>query len=274
MSSISVDYDRIAPSYNRRFADGGLSGVANALLALAEDLGAGRILEVGCGTGHWLATLSPVTDHRLYGLDLSAGMLSQAQQRPERLHLTQGCASRLPFPDRCFDLVCCVNALHHFQHPRTFLGEARRLLRPGGALAVVGMDPHVHRSRWYLYDYFEGTYETDLDRFPSWGTTLDWMAATGFERVEWRLVERIVACKTGRAIVDDPFLQKDACSQLALLTDEAYAVGLRRLEAALAAAESAGETIHFRTDLLLASVVGWIQHEGAGDPAMDSRSPH
>lgn len=258
----SIDYDRIAPSYNQRFVDGGMRGTAAALRTLADKTGAERILEVGCGTGHWLATLRPVSG-QLYGLDLSTGMLEQAglqqagsQQAP--LALVCGRASQLPFPAACFDLVYCVNAIHHFQQQRAFVSEARRLLRPGGVLAVAGMDPRVHRGRWYVYDYFEGTYETDLARFPSWGSVLDWMAEANFERVEWRWVERILDQKRGRAIFDHPFLQKDSCSQLALLTDEAYAAGLNRIEAAVASAEAEGETLIFPTDLLLAMLVGWV----------------
>jgi ubiquinone/menaquinone biosynthesis C-methylase UbiE len=257
MSNIQVDYDRIASSYNIRFADGGLRGVAAALRAVAQGLGTARILEAGCGTGHWLASLDTLTG-RLYGLDLSAGMLAQAQRRPERLRLARGRAGQLPFPDASFDLVCCINALHHFQRPRDFVFEARRLLRPGGVLAVAGMDPRRLRDRWYVYDYFEGTYETDLARFPSWGMVLDWLVAAGFERVEWKPVEQILDQKMGRAIFADLFVQKHACSQLALLSDEAYAAGLERIEAALVAAEARGETLTFHTDLLLAMLTSRV----------------
>lgn len=257
MSNSQVDYDRIAPSYDRRFADGGLGGVAAALSSLAETHAGGRILEVGCGTGHWLAGLSPAPGH-LVGLDLSAGMLAQAQRRGRWLHLTRGSADRLPFPDVCFDLVYCVNALHHFQQQCAFVSEARRLLRPGGALAVVGMDPRTLLRRWYIYDYFEGTYDTDLARFPSWGTVADWMVVAGFKKLEWQPVERILDQKRGSAILADPFLLKDSCSQLALLTDEAYAAGLGRMETALAAAEAAGKVLTFPVDLILSMLVGWI----------------
>ena len=123
---------------------------------------------------------------------------------------------------------------------------------------MAGIDPRAHRHRWYIYDYFPGTYETDLDRFPSWGAVLDWMVEAGFGQIEWRLVERIEDSKIGREIFADPFLQKDACSQLALLTDEAYAAGLRRIATALAEAESGGISITFPTDLWQAMLVGRI----------------
>ncbi|MEJ2736545.1 MAG: class I SAM-dependent methyltransferase [Anaerolineae bacterium] len=234
-----------------------MRGTAAALRELAEGVGGGRILEVGCGTGHWLATLGPASS-QLYGLDLSTGMLAQAGGQQAGLELVRGRAGQLPFSEGCFDLVYCVNAIHHFQQQRTFVFEARRLLRRGGVLAVVGTDPRAHRDRWYVYDYFDGTYETDLARFPSWGQVLDWKVGAGFEGVEWRWVERILDPKRGRAVFDDPFLRKDSCSQLALLTDEAYAAGLDRIEAALSSAEATGETILFATDLLLAMIVGRV----------------
>jgi ubiquinone/menaquinone biosynthesis C-methylase UbiE len=257
MDRKQVDYDRIAASYDRRFATGDTRGVADALLALAHGLAPARILEAGCGTGRWLAALRPVGS-RLYGLDLSAGMLARARQRQGLRHLVRGRAGRLPFPAAGFDLVYCVNAIHHFESAHGFVSEARRLLRPGGALAVGTMDPRQLRDRWYVYEYFAGTYETDLARFPSWGTIVDWMAAAGFQRIQWQPVDQIVDAKAGRAVLDDYFLKKDSCSQLALLSDEEYQAGLGRIEAALEAAEAAGETATFAVDLFLAMVVGWV----------------
>jgi ubiquinone/menaquinone biosynthesis C-methylase UbiE len=256
MSYGQVDYDRIAPGYDRRYIHGsGQRGLTEALLALAR--GKELVLEVGCGTGHWLASLHSAAG-MMFGLDLSAGMLAQAQARGEPLYLARGRACCLPFGDACVDLVYCVNAIHHFQRHRDFIFEARRLLRPGGSLVVVGSEPRAHRHRWYIYDYFPGTYETDLDRFPSWGRVSDWMIEAGFEQIEWGLVERIEDHKVDRGIFADPFLQKDACSQLALLSDEAYAAGLRRIATALAEAETRGASITFPTDLWQAMLVGRI----------------
>jgi len=273
-----VDYDRIAPGYNRRFAANDTRGVAVALRSLVRELAGERardreplsILEVGCGTGHWLAGLEG--GHRLCGLDLSAGMLRQARQRPVSLDLVRGRAGRLPFAGGTFDLVYCVNAIHHFDDRSGFVAEARRLLRAGGALAVAGMDPRRARASWYVYDYFPGTYEADLARFPSWGTVADWMIAAGFARLSWQTVETIYDAKAGRAVLRDPFLGKDATSQLTLLDDEVYAAGLERIERALAAAEEAGQTLTFPTDLMLDMLVGRLGGSApGGEPA--SRAP-
>ncbi|HLF03209.1 MAG TPA: methyltransferase domain-containing protein [Anaerolineales bacterium] len=238
-----VNYDTVAPTYNGRYARKGLEGISSALRALAQNVRPERILEVGCGTGHWLEQLSPLA-HHVHGLDFSSGMLRQARQRSEPFHLTHGRANRLPFANASFDLVFCVNAFHHFDQPAVVIAEARRLLKPGGAFAIIGMDPHVP-IRWYLYDYFPGTRETDLGRFPSGGTVLDWMIAAGFENAEWRLVHQVAHDVRGRDALADHFLQKNGTSQLTLLGDEAYTAGLRRIEADLAEAEAKGETLTF-----------------------------
>jgi SAM-dependent methyltransferase len=257
MADARVNYDQIAPTYNQRYTVSQFEGIAAALCSLTQDVRAERVLEVGCGTGRWLAELHPVA-RQVYGMDLSLGMLQQAQQRPESLSLICGHASHLPFLNAVFDLIFCVNAFHHFSQPRAFISEARRLLRPGGALAVMGMDPHAGRDRWYLYDYFAGTQETDLRRFSSSGTILDWMVAAGFARVEWRVVEHLVGQHVGRAVLEDPILQKHGTSQLALLTDAAYTVGIGRIDAALSEAAATGKTLAFPVDISLTMVTGRV----------------
>jgi ubiquinone/menaquinone biosynthesis C-methylase UbiE len=262
-----VDYDALAAEYDLRYADGQRSGTAAALLALADEIDAQRVLEVGCGTGQWMATLRAVAPH-VYGLDLSAGMLAQAGAKDQTLRLARGRAARLAYADRTFDLVYCVNAIHHFGDPAAFVAEGARLLRPGGALAVIGMDPRGNRHRSYMYDYFEGVYRRDLARFPSWGETLDWMVAAALDEVECQIVERYGGDFVGRAVLDDPFLRKGSSSQLALLSDAAYAAGLARIEAAIERAEATGRELHFLVDVPLAMISGRVPAPGtrpAGD---------
>lgn len=103
---------------------------------------------------------------QVYGLDLSLGMLRQAvaDEVPDgsTLLLCNSCASRLPYIVGSFDLVFCVNALHHFRLPERFIMEARRVLKPDGRLAIVGLNPHDPSVNWYIYDYFEGVFEETL----------------------------------------------------------------------------------------------------------------
>lgn len=254
MPTHKVNYDAIASTYNGRYAADGLAGAAQALTALMERQPAGRVLEVGCGTGHWLNLLKPRV-RQAVGLDLSPGMLEQARRGGLRL-LACGQAAQLPFPARCFDVVFAVNAIHHFPDPQQFIVEAYRLLRPGGTLAIVGMDPHRRKDRWYIYDYFPGTYEADLRRFPSGGTLLDWMTRAGYKRVDWQVVEHIHDRLAGAEVLKSHFLAKEGTSQLSLLTDGAYCWGIDHIRAAIAEAEKNKAEVIFQADIDLAMITG------------------
>ena len=113
------------------------------------------------------------------------------------------------------------------------------------------MDPRGHRDDWYVYRYFEGTFETDLARFPSWGMISDWVVSSGYEQVAWQLAEHISDPKVGSAVFYDPFLDKNAASQLALLTDEEYTIGLRKIREALSKAGKRAETLLFPVEIYL-----------------------
>jgi ubiquinone/menaquinone biosynthesis C-methylase UbiE len=250
----TVNYDEVAPTFNTRYVVNPLPGVAQNLRSLLEAAGGGRVLEVGCGTGRWLEELQPLA-RQIYGFDLSRGMLGRAQERGIGLALSQGQGGELPFATGSMDMLYCVNAVHHVPRPQQFIAEARRVLRPGGSLTVIGMDPRAGPIRWYLYDYFPETWPADLERFPSAGTLIDWMAAEGFERASVQRVERLAGTLEGRAVLADPFLQKNGTSQLTLLSDAAYAEGLARLMRELDEAEARGETLLFETDIWMTAVV-------------------
>ncbi len=256
MTNQRVDYDRIASEYGQRFSSHSLEDRGKALLELAKKLRVDWILEVGCGTGHWLSAMHSAVQE-LYGLDPSMGMLNQVRERKMPIKLIRGYARQLPFENSFFDMVFCVNAIHHFEDPRAFVSEAFRVLRAGEVLAIIGNDPHGQRDSWYVYHYFEGTYETDLSRFPAWEMISEWMTADGFKRMELREVERVDDPKHGKEVLDDPFLCKNSCSQLALLSKEAYAAGVQKIEAALVEADARGESIVFRSEFSIEMLTGF-----------------
>jgi len=251
-----VKYDQVSAVYDQRYKSGGPVGIAKSLRELACKIEAHRVLEVGCGTGHWL-TLMQNCEIRC-GLDYSAGMLDKARQRDGSLGLVRGTAAQFPFREGAFDFVFCVHALHHFNDPPAFICEARCVLRTGGALAIIGMDPQTEQDRWYLYDYFPGTYETDLARYPSGDMILHWMKEAGFVGCERRIAARIEHDFIGRQVLSDPVLQKNGTSQLSLLTEDAFVNGMARIREALQWAERHGKEIVFPTHIALPIVVGFV----------------
>lgn len=251
-----VDYDQIAPGYDRRFERRQPeTGVGRSLRRTARAVAAQQVLEVGCGTGHWLAGLA-ADSRSLNGLDLSAGMLRQAHQREARLQLARGDAGRLPYAAEAFDLLYCVNAIHHFDDPGQFIAESFRVLRPGGRLCIIGSDHFRCRESWYIYQYFDSAFETDQRRFPGWDGLQELADRAGFIQIEKRDIEHIQDPKHGRQVLCDPFLAKGSCSQLALLTDEEYQAGLTRIREDLDRAEARGEVLRFTSDIALAMLSG------------------
>lgn len=250
-----VDYDEVSAVYDQRYAAGSPDDMVQSLLGLVQAVAARRVLEVGCGTGHWLTLLDSVVE--CYGLDFSMGMLEKARQKSASFLLARGTSTHLPYRENGFGLLLCVNALHHFDEPAAFICEAERVLRPGGALAIVGMDPKTESDRWYVYDYFQGAYETDLARYPSGEQLLEWLQEAGFMGCRRLIATRIKRSFRGKEVLADPTLQKHGTSQLALLTDAAYAAGMARINSALRVADEGGEDIVFSVDVALPVVLGF-----------------
>ena len=244
--TLQVDYNAISDRYDERTKGGYLSGTNRALRDLARRVSARRVLDLGCGTGRSLmgpAGLDPAPV--CFGLDFSAGMLAKARAFDPDYRLMRASAPRPPFASHSFDLVFCVHAFHHFPDRERVVREAYGLLRPGGAFAIVNMDPREDRDDNYVYRYFEGVYERDLERFPALDDLKGMLKSAGFQQVESPVVDTIEDDFAGASVFDSYFLQKDSSSQLILLSDAAYRAGLRRMREAVARAEAAGETAIF-----------------------------
>jgi SAM-dependent methyltransferase len=101
-----------------------------------------RVLDVACGTGILARHAAPIlgAEGLVVGIDINPGMLKVAKkQRPMagcRLEWRQGDAAALPFEDASFDVVLCQQGLQFFPDRVGALREMRRVLVPGGQLAL------------------------------------------------------------------------------------------------------------------------------------------
>jgi len=94
-----------------------------------------RVLDLGCGDGRLTAELDA---ERVTAADVSAAALERARRRlPEAELVELEPDKELPFPDTSFDLVLCAETLEHVRDVQLLLSEARRVLRPGGELALT-----------------------------------------------------------------------------------------------------------------------------------------
>ncbi len=120
--------------------------VEQALLSLIPPGPAGRLLDIGTGTGRVLELLAPRVRQAL-GVDASKAMLALARARlsgSEFAHCAVRLADmyRLPLADQCFDTVVLQMVLHHAEDPAGAVQEASRVLVPGGLLLVVDLAEH------------------------------------------------------------------------------------------------------------------------------------
>ena len=96
------------------------------------------ILDIGCGTGAFLARFSPLPDLILAGVDISSGMIQTAKERlGQRADLRTGDSEALPWPDASFDTITCIASFHHYPNPMMAFREIYRVLRPRGQVVLA-----------------------------------------------------------------------------------------------------------------------------------------
>jgi len=105
---------------------------------------AARVLDVGCGSGMAIKLIADAdTSRRVDGVDRSAEMVEMTKRRNAsavaagRVNATLGDALDLGFPDATFDAVTAIETFYFWDDPVRGLRECRRVLRPGGWLAVT-----------------------------------------------------------------------------------------------------------------------------------------
>lgn len=118
----------------------------DSLIPRGLDYRAGeRVLEVGCGAGAVLGVLGRrFPGARLVGIDREPAQIGYAREHLARLgleaELAVGDAAALPWPDASVDHVFAMWFLEHLADPGPALDEARRVLRPGGTIALTETD--------------------------------------------------------------------------------------------------------------------------------------
>jgi ubiquinone/menaquinone biosynthesis C-methylase UbiE len=111
------------------------------LVALAQPQSAWRVLDIATGAGHTAYAFAPHVE-RVWATDITDEMLDVvrgeiAKRGLANVRVAHAKAEALPFEDAAFDLVTCRIAPHHFESIEKFLGEAARVLKDGGMLALV-----------------------------------------------------------------------------------------------------------------------------------------
>jgi SAM-dependent methyltransferase len=244
--SSQPDFGRRAGTYDElRPVDDNWRSVFHALVREGDLLGR-RVLDIGCGTGRLAAELA--AESRVWAVDPSPEMLTVAQRRAPAVRFKRGQAESLPFKDGWFERATMWLVVHLVERPAAF-AEIRRVLAPGGRLAIATFDPSYFDVFW-LRDYFPSMEEIDRARFPAAEDLSAELPAAGFERPE------LIRLGRSGTLSREDALRRIRGRHIAtfdLIGDEEYVRGLERAESELP------ERIDYREEWLIAVAVASVR---------------
>ncbi|MCF8242901.1 MAG: methyltransferase domain-containing protein [Melioribacteraceae bacterium] len=223
------DYSNISPTYNKRYQVNPLFGIQKYLIDLVVKENPQTVLEVGCGTAYWISIIEKLIKHSI-GLDLSTGMLKEGKKSSKNISFVNGNAECIPFHNKSCDLIYCVNMIHQVGDKTRYITSAFEKLKTDGIFVIIGTDPMEKNDEWFIHKFFDGTYELDKKRFPSWNYLIDQFNTACFSELDLQTLEIIESRQVGKEIFDNYFIQKDSGSQLAMLDDYEYHKGINKIE--------------------------------------------
>ena len=149
LAAVKTSYRYWAPVYD--FTFGRISQAGRRRAVEHVNRRAGRVLEIGVGTGLSLDRYAPHLE--VTGIDVSTDMLDKARAKVAEKHLTNVVrisemdARALTFPDGHFDTVVAMHVISVVPDPDKVMEEMARVCRPGGEVLIVG---HFARERGFL----------------------------------------------------------------------------------------------------------------------------
>ena len=216
-------FDRIAPVYDamNRVMTAGLDVRWRRLAAAAAVRPGDRVLDAACGTGDLALADLRAGAGAVTGLDFSPRMLERARRKAAEVEWVEGDLLALPFGDAVFDAATIGFGIRNVADLELGLRELRRVLRPGGRLAIL----EITRPRGPLRPFFELWFDRlvprlgrllpggaaysylpeSVKRFPPAEELAELMRRAGFGDVGFRLLAgSIVALHTGVAGATEP----------------------------------------------------------------------
>jgi demethylmenaquinone methyltransferase/2-methoxy-6-polyprenyl-1,4-benzoquinol methylase len=214
-------FDRIAPVYDamNRAMTAGLDLRWRRLAAAAVVRPGDRVLDAACGTGDLALADVRAGAAVVTGVDFSDAMLERARRKSSAVEWVRGDLLALPFEDGAFDAATIGFGARNLADLGAGLHELRRVLRPGGRLAILEITQPRGALRPFYSLWFDRLVPTagrllpggeaysylpaSVRRFPEADELARMMRASGFADVGFRLLAgSIVALHTGVAVGD------------------------------------------------------------------------
>jgi demethylmenaquinone methyltransferase/2-methoxy-6-polyprenyl-1,4-benzoquinol methylase len=211
-------FDRIAPVYDvmNHVMTAGLDVRWRRLAAAAAVRRGDRVLDAACGTGDLAIADLKAGAGKVTGLDFSAKMLERARTKHAAIEWVQGDMLALPFADETFDAATVGFGVRNVENLELGLRELRRVLRPGGRLAILEITQPRGAMRPFYSLWFDRivpvlgkvlpggdayTYlPASVKRFPTAERLAELLREAGFADVRFKLMGgSIVALHTGHA---------------------------------------------------------------------------
>jgi demethylmenaquinone methyltransferase/2-methoxy-6-polyprenyl-1,4-benzoquinol methylase len=175
-----------------------------------------RALDLCCGTCDLLRAMERAARAETFGADFSHPMLTEARKKHLRSPLFEADALEMPLREESFDLITCAFGFRNLANYRRGLEEIHRVLRPGGAVAILEFSTPPNRSFAALYAAYsrhvlprigaaisgsKAAYEylpESVRKFPGAEDLAEQMHSAGFREVAFeRMTFGIVALHTG-----------------------------------------------------------------------------
>ncbi|MGD0134827.1 MAG: metalloregulator ArsR/SmtB family transcription factor [Bryobacteraceae bacterium] len=175
-------FDELAGKFGRNYVPGrSWQGLAETLLTLMPPM---VIADLGAGEGTFSQLLAR-RSKKVIAVDNSEKMVEYGRELARKhgvknLEYRKGDLEEVPIKDAAVDLAFFSQALHHAQHPERAVGEASRILKPGGRIVVLDLLRHSYEEARELYaDLWLGFTEVEVTRF---------LRQAGFKNIETSVV--------------------------------------------------------------------------------------